>query len=121
MIYEPNHPNARKDGWILEHRYIMSEYLKRPLKKWEHIHHKNGFRKDNRLENLELMTNSEHDRLTRNPNPVHEKICYLCGSEETFINKRGFEEWSYDIDNKVLCRWCYARIHQRYLLKLKKQ
>jgi hypothetical protein len=120
MIYEPNHPNSKKNGWIKEHRWIMSQHIDRALREWEHVHHKNGNKKDNRLENLELMTNSEHDRLTRNPNPVAEKICYLCGTEETYINKKGFECWKYDIDNKVLCEWCYARIHQRYVREHKK-
>ncbi len=119
LIYEPNHANAQSNGWIREHRWIMSEYLKRPLKEWEIVHHKNGNKKDNRLENLELMINSEHDRLTRNPNPVIEKICYLCGNDQPYVNKRGFECWKYDIDNKVLCEWCYARIHQRYVREKK--
>jgi hypothetical protein len=54
MLYKPNHLNAKKGGWILEHRFVMSEFLKRPLKKDEIVHHINGDIKDNRIENLEL-------------------------------------------------------------------
>lgn len=50
------HPNATSDGKILEHRLVMSEHLGRPLEKGENVHHINGNRHDNRLENLELWS-----------------------------------------------------------------
>lgn len=52
------HPNSSKQGKILEHVLIMSNFLKRPLKKGETVHHKNGIRNDNRIENLELWSHS---------------------------------------------------------------
>lgn len=42
------------DGWRREHRLVMEQFLGRPLMKHEHIHHRNGQRDDNRIENLEL-------------------------------------------------------------------
>jgi hypothetical protein len=39
-----------------EQRYVMEQYIGRPLHPFESVHHKNGVRTDNRISNLELWT-----------------------------------------------------------------
>jgi len=56
FIRMPNHPNSSSNNYIAEHVLVVSDDIKRPLKKSEFIHHKNGIRNDNRIENLELWS-----------------------------------------------------------------
>jgi hypothetical protein len=48
---------------VREHRYLMETHLGRKLLPDEHVHHINGDSFDNRLENLQVLTNAEHQRL----------------------------------------------------------
>lgn len=61
---------TRPDGYLrysdtdeYVHRRVMEEFLGRKLTTEEHIHHINGNKSDNRVENLQLHTNSSHRQL----------------------------------------------------------
>lgn len=72
-ILKPEHPQANRYGYILEHRFVVETHLRinepdHPAllsdggierRKW-HVHHINGVKDDNRLENLQILPREQH-------------------------------------------------------------
>ena len=71
LIWKPDHPNAKKNGYIYEHRYVMAENLGRTLMPSEAVHHLNGNKQDNRRSNLLLVDSQHKHNVAHNPNLVN--------------------------------------------------
>ena len=67
MSYIDNHGYIRTGGRknLLMHRVLMEEHINRKLKPNEVVHHKDGDILNNRMSNLEIISNSEHTAIHR--------------------------------------------------------
>lgn len=80
--YNPKHPTANGAGKVLEHVYVMYKHIGRTLEKGECVHHIDRDRTNNNIENLQLMTQSEHMTLHKREDAGFEeedRSCGFCG------------------------------------------
>ncbi len=85
-IYCPSHPHCDDKGYILEHRLVMEKHIGRILLLTEIVHHIDGDKQNNRIENLMLFKdNREHIGFSHSGKysknyTKGKKICIDCGN-----------------------------------------
>lgn len=77
------HPLSSSQGKVYYHRHVMSLHIDRWLESHEYVHHIDGDRSNNNIENLKLTNSSEHAREhiyeSMNVIPIKERECLGCG------------------------------------------
>lgn len=117
MNKAPDHPYSTKDGYVMEHRLVYEEHLTElnGIKTYLHpsieIHHINKQKQDNRIENLQLLTKSEHTKLHHDEIDYYSgRICSRCKSDKTSLAKnKGNKPIWLKMDDKMFCRNCYRK------------
>lgn len=87
---------------VYEHRHVVSKHIGRTLRGDEEVHHVNGNRLDNKIENLRLVTRAEHMKIHAHGNPWSRKYpaCKKCGTTERKHNCWGLCTRCYNIEYK---------------------
>lgn len=96
----------------------MEEYLDRYLKPEESVHHLDMNTENNRIGNLMLFaSHAEHRRYEMLGQKTGKKdmsgrICLLCDSRKTHVDKKGHQYWC-KFENGFVCLKCYMREHRK--------
>ncbi len=118
-VYDLNHPNARAGGNVLEHRWIASKVLGKPLSSRAVVHHVDGNKRNNENDNLIICEDSDYHRVLH----VRERALRACGNpnwRKCSICKE-YDASSNLYYSKSGNNYRHVRCHNKYKLKLKRR
>ena len=72
-LMRKDHPRSIGNGYVPEHVLVMEKHLGRYIPLGEDVHHINGDKQDNRIENLEVMKHDEHTTYHWQHGKTHKK------------------------------------------------
>ena len=112
----PEHPNRTKNNYVLEHRAVVENHLGRLLSNDEVVHHINGNKKDNRVENLLILSEEEHAKL-HGATVGHKMVklkCPWCGKIFSIEKRQSF----LDKPTKYQCTCCSSKCRGKLYSKI---
>lgn len=109
-----DHPKRINYNYVLEHRVIVENYLKRLLRDDEVVHHINENKKDNRIENLQVLSVEEHARLhaVKQGLTLVKLKCPWCG---LFFNREKRQTHLIKLNNWTACSNSCRGSFSRYI------
>lgn len=119
-------------GKIFEHRYVVEQFLERKLTNDEVVHHINGIKDDNRIENLEVLSHSEHMKkhsLKGVKWARNYKCCKKCGTIERehsakglcvncYVNELAIKKRGYEVLRDENGKQIFSEEHKRKLSEM---
>lgn len=112
-IKRPHHKYADKRGRVLFHRYELELHLGRYLTKEEDVHHIDFNKENNDPLNLMIVSKKDHGYFHCPKIDYSKRFCFLCGSNKTWTNKKGWQFWTRYGEDKFICNKCCMRLYHQ--------